>query len=96
MLADALEEAGATDDVETIEFPAVLCCPDCGDAGFWRAGQEFDHMRKCRRQECGTVWVPGEVVKRKVTTPNPLLAHLRSPGPHVRGCWALDLILGKE
>src|SRR5262249_17270704 len=25
-----------------------------------------------------------------------LLAHLRSPGPHVRGCWALDLILGKN
>jgi hypothetical protein len=25
-----------------------------------------------------------------------LLAHLRSNGPHVRGCWALDLILGKE
>ena len=25
-----------------------------------------------------------------------LLNHLRSPGPHVRGCWALDLILSKE
>jgi hypothetical protein len=25
-----------------------------------------------------------------------LLDHLRSPGPHVRGCWALDLILGKS
>jgi hypothetical protein len=25
-----------------------------------------------------------------------LLDHLRSPGPHVRGCWAADLILGKE
>jgi hypothetical protein len=24
-----------------------------------------------------------------------LLAHLRSPGPHVRGCWALDLVLGR-
>ena len=24
-----------------------------------------------------------------------LLGHLRSAGPHVRGCWALDLILGK-
>jgi hypothetical protein len=24
-----------------------------------------------------------------------LLAHLRSDGPHVRGCWALDLMLGK-
>jgi hypothetical protein len=23
-----------------------------------------------------------------------LVAHLRSPGPHVRGCWALDLALG--
>jgi hypothetical protein len=25
-----------------------------------------------------------------------LLAHLRSPGPHVRGCWALDAVLAKE
>jgi hypothetical protein len=25
-----------------------------------------------------------------------LLAHLRGPGPHVRGCWAVDLILGKS
>jgi hypothetical protein len=25
-----------------------------------------------------------------------LLEHLRGPGPHVRGCWALDVILGKS
>jgi hypothetical protein len=25
-----------------------------------------------------------------------ILAHLRSPGPHVRGCWVVDLLLGKE
>ena len=25
-----------------------------------------------------------------------LLAHLRGPGPHIRGCWALDLVLGKS
>jgi hypothetical protein len=25
-----------------------------------------------------------------------LLDHLRGPGPHVRGCWALDVILGKQ
>jgi hypothetical protein len=24
-----------------------------------------------------------------------ILSHLRSPGPHIRGCWALDLVLGK-
>jgi hypothetical protein len=25
-----------------------------------------------------------------------LLGHLRGPGPHVRGCWALDLALGRK
>jgi hypothetical protein len=25
-----------------------------------------------------------------------LLAHLRGPGPHIRGCWAIDLPLGKR
>src|SRR5262249_17879854 len=25
-----------------------------------------------------------------------LLGHLRGAGPHVRGCWAVDLLLGKE
>jgi hypothetical protein len=25
-----------------------------------------------------------------------ILRHLRSPGPHVRGCWVLDLVLGKS
>jgi hypothetical protein len=24
-----------------------------------------------------------------------LLGHLRGPGPHVRGCWAVDLVLGR-
>src|SRR5262249_51154563 len=25
-----------------------------------------------------------------------ILCHLRGPGPHTRGCWALDLVLAKE
>ena len=25
-----------------------------------------------------------------------ILDHLRSPGPHVRGCWVIDSILGKS
>jgi hypothetical protein len=28
-------------------------------------------------------------------TDETLLGHLRGPGPHVLGCWAVDLILGK-
>jgi hypothetical protein len=27
---------------------------------------------------------------------HPVLEHLRDPGPHVRGCWAVDLVLAKE
>jgi hypothetical protein len=29
-------------------------------------------------------------------TDTSILEHLRSPGPHVRGCWAVDLLIGKE
>jgi hypothetical protein len=29
-------------------------------------------------------------------TDRELVGHLRGPGPHVRGCWAVDLLLGKE
>jgi len=25
-----------------------------------------------------------------------ILAHCRGPGPHVRGCWVVDLLSGKE
>ena len=25
-----------------------------------------------------------------------ILAHCRGPGPHVRGCWVVDLLLGKS
>lgn len=28
-------------------------------------------------------------------TNHDIVAHLRSPGPHVRGCWVVDLLLGK-
>jgi hypothetical protein len=29
-------------------------------------------------------------------TDTDLLGHLRGPGPHVRGCWVVDLVLGKS
>jgi hypothetical protein len=29
-------------------------------------------------------------------TEQPILDHLRSAGPHVRGCWPVDLLLAKE
>jgi hypothetical protein len=29
-------------------------------------------------------------------TAEDILSHVRGPGPHVRGCWALDLVLGRS
>ena len=81
VLADALEEAGCPADVE---------CPACqGTCGF----------------QANSTWVPCELCdpaypEAPTTQPgrlaHPLLAHLRGPGPHARGCWSIDLVLGKE
>ncbi len=29
-------------------------------------------------------------------TDSAILDHCRGPGPHVRGCWVVDLLLGKQ
>ena len=38
----------------------------------------------------------GDALEEAGCTDTEILAHCRGPGPHVRGCWALDLVLGKE
>jgi hypothetical protein len=40
--------------------------------------------------------VLGDALEEAGCTDASLLAHLRSPGPHVRGCFALDAVLGKS
>lgn len=66
------------------EVGARFPCPNCEGRGwFWE-----DDDRKLAQFDCG-------VCRGSSVSPNCLLAHLRSPGPHVRGCWALDLLLGK-
>jgi hypothetical protein len=39
-------------------------------------------------------WMTPAVVQ--LAHDNEILSHCRKPGPHVRGCWVLDLLLGKE
>jgi hypothetical protein len=43
-----------------------------------------------------TLAVMADLLEDAGFTDETILSHLRSPGPHVRGCWALDLILGKS
>jgi hypothetical protein len=40
--------------------------------------------------------VLADALEEAGVTGEEVLAHLRSPGPHCRGCWAVDLVLGKE
>jgi hypothetical protein len=40
--------------------------------------------------------VLSDALEEAVCADGELLSHLRSSAPHVRGCWALDLILGKQ
>ena len=79
VLADALEEAGCGDRV----------CPVCDGTGVCGLSRRLGITRPAWGHECGKC--PGN----KGRLPNPLLAHLRSPGPHARGCWALDLARGE-
>jgi hypothetical protein len=38
----------------------------------------------------------GDALEEAGCTDNRVLSHCRDPRPHVRGCWAVDLILGKD
>jgi hypothetical protein len=40
--------------------------------------------------------VLADALEQANCTDTELLEHLRSHGPHVRGCWALDLVLAKQ
>jgi len=62
-------------------------CPACPALGH---GVEPEYT-----QEMPLYWC-GQCDEQTRRLPYPLLAHLRGPGPHARGCWALDLVLGKE
>lgn len=74
------------DSLEEAGCPAEIVCEFCNGRGSFQTSGSYAECPRC----LGATGIgTGRV-------PHPLLAHLRSPGPHVRGCWAIDLILGKE
>lgn len=97
ILADALEEAGC---------PVEESCPKCNGSRYLPDAEKIiDRFRQPLSQASAEVYLDAVrigIVDQKPCAcgvgcvPHPLLSHLRSPGPHVRGCWAVDLILGKE
>jgi hypothetical protein len=48
------------------------------------------------RRSFGDLWVLAIVLEEAGCTNAQVLHHCREPGPHVRGCWVVDLVLGKS
>lgn len=74
------------DALEDAGVPIEVVCWRC--EGECRMLKAADKVRSAPG-ECPVCGLRGRL-------PNPILAHLRGPGPHVRGCHVLDLLLGKD
>lgn len=104
VLSDALEEAGCAEKCPACTEPEELWyCKRCK-----KVRPRGELATRFGLLECGTCLYeayvgllepfrpPCATCKGSGHVPSPLLEHLRSPGPHYRGCWAVDLILGKN
>ena len=60
-----------------------------------RAAYE-DHELPSGELDCERLAVLSDALEEAGCDDPTILDHLRGPGPHFRGCWALDLILGKQ
>lgn len=74
-----------SDALEEAGVPTDETCCRCGGTGSLGGGRKVPASRTKLCDACGG----------RLQLPHPLLAHLRSPGPHYRGCWAIDLLTGR-
>ena len=76
-----------------------LATPSRVEAGWlaWQGGLVVSMARQADESgDFGGLPVLADALEEAGCTDADLLGHLRGPGPHVRGCWAVDLLLGKE
>jgi hypothetical protein len=62
-------------------------CPDCGGTGRVVTTGHLDPVR---------LRVLADALEEAGATDAQLISHLRSQGTHVRGCWVVDIIIGKS
>jgi hypothetical protein len=75
--------------------PAILTWNDATVARLAQAAYEERHM-PAGTLDNGRLAVLADALEEAGCTDADILGHLRGPGPHVRGCWAVNLLLGKE
>ena len=63
----------------------------------WRTSAVLDLSRQMyKAREFGPMPVLADALQDAGCEHPDVLTHCRGPGPHVRGCWVVDLVLGKE
>jgi hypothetical protein len=63
----------------------------------WRSGDVLSLARHIyESKDFSAMPILADALQEAGCTSEELLAHLRTGGPHVRGCWALDVVLGKQ
>jgi hypothetical protein len=80
VLSDALEETG---------YGGERCAKCCGGVVMMAVWDNPGPVRREVATDCAHCLGSGVL-------PHPILAHLRSPGPHAPGCHVVDLLLGLE
>jgi hypothetical protein len=75
--------------------PAVLAWHDAPVVRLAQAAYEERQM-PAGTLDNGRLAVLADGLEEAGCTSEDVLGHLRGPGPHVRGCWAVDLCLGKS
>jgi hypothetical protein len=100
--AEAREQAGLLRDIVGSRFREAVvprlvvhtCCE--GAIGDIARGAYEHRQMPSRMLDRFRLAMLADALEDAGCTDAELLGHLRSPGPHVRGCWAVDLVLGKE
>jgi hypothetical protein len=75
--------------------PAVLAWNDATVVRLAQAGYDERHL-PAGTLDNGRLAVLADALEEAGCTDADILGHLRGPGSHVRGCWAVDLCLGKS
>ena len=75
-------------------FAAVLAWNDSTVVRLAQAAYEERHL-PAGTLDSGRHAVLADALEEAGCTDAEILGHLRGPGRHVRGCWVVDLVLGK-
>jgi hypothetical protein len=102
LVKEQLAQANLLRDVYgTLPFRTPAIMPSCleWNNGIvrWLAEEAYEQrLLPSGQLVCEHLAVIADALEEAGATDPELLSHLRSPGPHVRGCYVLDLLIGRS